>query len=381
METDYRSEFADFGETVYLNAAYQGPLPVAAVRAGQQALEWKALPHTIPEGVHFDLPDRIRQKIASIIGGEPAEIAVTTGASAGMASVAAGMDWRAGDEVLVARGEFPSHFATWLQYARAGKLRMRVIEPHGGFVSARDYIENIGPRTRLVSASLVRFDDGALLDAALVAEACHQAGAALLLDLSQCAGAMPISVRELGADFAVGSGYKWLLGPYGTGFFWVASEWTERLQLGAIYYMALDGARNFQNLPLSNLQPAPGARRWDSPETASFANLSVFDVSLDLILRAGVESIAAHNAALINEIVARLLERRCILASPAESERRGPFVCVAAQRQEKTAELFEKLREAQVIVSLREHALRIAPHIYNTAEQISRLADVLSTSS
>jgi len=377
LETDYRRDFADFGSVAYMNAAYQGPLPLAAVRAAQQALEWKALPHQIPEGIYFDLPDRIRQKISRIIGAEPEEIAVTTGASAGMASVAAGFDWKAGDEVLVAQGEFPSHFATWLQYARAGKLLMRVIVPRGKFLSADDYIERIGPRTRIVSASLVRFDDGALLDAARVAKACHKAGAAFLLDLSQCVGAMPISIRELGADFAVASGYKWLLGPYGTGFFWAASEWTERLQLGPVYYMALEGARDFHNLPLANLRPVSGARRWDSPETASFTNLSAFDSSLDFILRFGVASIAAHNEALVKEIIQGLPADRCVLASPSEIERRGPYVCIAARQQEKTAELFEQLREAKVIVSLRENALRISPHIYNTPEEIARLIDVL----
>ena len=56
-------------------------------------------------------------------------------------------------------------------------------------------------------------------------------------------------------DFAVSSGYKWLLGPYGTGFFWIAKEWTERLQINSLYFMALEGARNFHSLPLENLRP------------------------------------------------------------------------------------------------------------------------------
>lgn len=377
MEFDYRGEFADFGDVVYLNAAYQGPLPLAAVRAAHEALEWKMRPYRIPDRIHFDLPDRIRAKTAQLISAQPDEIAVSTGASAGMASVAAGIEWKPSDEVLVGRGEFPSHLSTWLTYERAGKLRIRVVSPRGRFITADDYLEHIGPRTRIVSASLVRFDDGARLDAARVAKACHAVGAFLLLDLAQCAGAMPIAIRELGADFAVCSGYKWLLGPYGTGFFWAAPEAGERLPVGPLYFMALEGAKNFQMMPLGDQRAVPGARRWDSPETANFTNLAALEASLDLILRVGVDSIARHNDALVGEIIKRLPES-CVLASPPESERRGPYVCISAGSGDETAAMFEKLSAAQVFVSLRENAIRIAPFLYNTPEHVSRLIEVLS---
>ncbi|HXQ26133.1 MAG TPA: aminotransferase class V-fold PLP-dependent enzyme [Candidatus Acidoferrales bacterium] len=379
MPTDYRREFADFEGVTYLNAAAQGAMPLAAARAAETALEWKKRPDKMPDTAYFDLPDRIREKASRVIGARPDEIAVTTGASAGLASVAAGIDWKPGDEVLIARGEFPAHFSTWLRYEQAGKLRVRVIPPRGRFISADDYIEHIGPQTRVVSASLVRFDNGARLDAPRVARACEQVGAALLLDLSQCAGAMTMDIRALGAAMAVCSGYKWLLGPYGTGFFWIAGEWLERLPLGAVYYLALEGARNLSTLPLENLRPAPGARRWDTPETANFTNLAAFDSSLDLLLRIGVDVVERHIDALVGEIIERLSGTNCVLASPEERERRGPYVCVSARDPNNTAALYEKLRAARIHVSLRENALRIAPHIYNTPEDISRVIEVLSS--
>lgn len=375
---DHRREFADFEGVAYLNVANQGPLPLASARAAQAALESKKLPYQIPDNLYFDLPDRVREKFAQLMGAAPDEIAVTTGASAGMAAVAAGIDWQPGDEVLVARGEFPAHFATWLPYEKAGKLLVRVITPRDRFISADDYIAHIGPRTRLVSASLVRYDDGARLDAVRVAQACHAANAALLLDMSQCAGAMPISVRDLGADFAVSSGYKWLLGPYGTGFFWVSREWTERLPCGPLYWQALAGARDFHSLPLEGLRAAPGARRWDSPETGSFIHLAAMDASLDLVVKVGPDAIAKHNEGLIGEIVERLPRDRCVLASPSERDRRGPYVSVSARKPEKNRELIEKLREAQIVVSLRENALRISTYLYNTSEHVDRLLKVLS---
>jgi selenocysteine lyase/cysteine desulfurase len=353
-------------------------MPLAAARAAEVALEWKKRPYQLPDAAYFDLPDRIREKTAALIGARAEEIAVTTGASAGLASVAAGIDWKPGDEVLVGRGEFPAHFSTWLSYQKAGKLRVRIVTPKGRFITADDYIDQIGPRTRVVSASLVRFDNGVRLDAARVARSCGRHGCALLLDLSQCAGAMELDIRELGAAMAVCSGYKWLLGPYGSGFFWVANEWVERLTLGSVYFMALEGARNFHALPVENPQPVPGSRRWDSAETANFINLAAFDSSLDLLSRIGTNAIAAHIRSLVDELINRLPGTRCRLASPEECDRRGPSVCISASNPSDTPALYEKLRSAQIHVSLRQNALRIAPHIYNTREHISRLVEILS---
>jgi cysteine desulfurase/selenocysteine lyase len=378
LATNYQSEFADFEGVAYLNAALQGPMPLAAAREAQAALDWKTHPYRLPDSAYFDLPDRIREKVAHVVGGRPSEIAVTTGASAGLAAVAAGIDWKPGDEVLVGRGEFPAHFSTWLRYEQAGKLRVRVVEPRGRFISADDYIGCIGPRTRVISASLVRFDNGARLDALRLSRACETAGAALMLDLSQCAGAVELNIRDLGAAMAVCSGYKWLLGPYGTGFFWIAEEWIERLPLGAVYFMALEGARNFHALPTSNLRPAPGARRWDSAETGNFTNLAAFDSSLDLMLRIGIDAVERSIDALIGEIIDRLPRAKCALACPAERERRGPYVCISARNAQDTPALYERLCGAKISVSLRENAIRVAPHFYNTPEDISRLMKVLS---
>jgi selenocysteine lyase/cysteine desulfurase len=378
LATDYRKDFADFGDVIYLNVSYQGPLPLTAVRAAEEALQWKMLPFNIPDGLHFDLPDRVREKIARIIGAQPDDVAITTGASAGAACVAAGIDWQPGDEVLIGQREFPIHYSSWLAYERAGKLAMRAVSPAGRFITADDYVRAISSRTRIVSASLVRFNDGARLDAARVAEACHAVGAMLLLDASQCTGAMPMTVADLGADFIVGSGYKWLLGPYGTGFFWVAPEAGERLKTGPLNYQALEGARNFSDPPAESLRVVPGARRWDAAETANFTNLAALDASLDLVLAAGVDAVACHNQKLVSQIIERLPGSLCVLASPAERERRGPYVCIAGRDPSETPALFEKLRTNHIFVSLREGSIRIAPYLYNTPEQISRMMDLLS---
>jgi selenocysteine lyase/cysteine desulfurase len=376
--TDWRTEWFEFEEATYLDAAAQGPLPRVAIQAAGQALEWKKFPHTMPDSIYFDLPNRVRNSVAKLIGGAAEEIAITTGTSSGLAAVAAGLEWKSGDEVLIARGEFPAHFTTWLPMQVAGKLKVIVVEPRERFVTADDFIAHIGVRTRLVSTSLVRFDDGVRLDAAKIARACHDVGALLLLDAAQCVGAMPMNVRALGADFLTASGYKWLLSPYGTGFFWARQDLIEQMRVAPFYWMALEDAEQFHTLSTGVYNLAKGARRWDSPETASFSNLAAMDASLALLLRVGVETVWDHARRLIAMMIDRLPRDRYVLASPASADERGSYACLAARKPEMTGQMFERLRAAQVHVSLREGALRISPHLYNSERDIDRLLAVLT---
>jgi len=375
---DWRAEWFEFDDATYLNAAGQGPLPRVSLRRAQAALEWKKYPHRLPDATYFELPNRIRTQVARLLGGQPEEVAVTTGASGGLAAVAAGIEWKPDDEVLVAQGEFPAHVSTWMPLAAAGRLRVTVVTPRGRFLSTQDFLERLGPCTRLVSTSLVRFNDGARLDAVRLAEACHAAGAYLLLDVSQCVGAMPLDVRTLGADFLVAAGYKWLLSPYGTGFFWARQDLIEQMRVGPFYWMALEGAERFHTLAIDNWKLARGARRWDSPETASFFNLAAMDASLEFLLRVGVQTIWEHSRRLVREMIERLPHDRCVLASPRPADERGPYASIAARSPEKTEALYEKLRAARVFVSLRENALRVAPHLYNTERDMDRLLAVIA---
>jgi selenocysteine lyase/cysteine desulfurase len=158
----------------------------------------------------------------------------------------------------------------------------------------------------------------------------------------------------------------------------VRGDLIEQMRVGSFYWMALEGAEQFHTLAMHNWELARGARRWDSPETASFFNLAAMDASLEFLLRVGVETIWGHSRRLIGEMIERLPHDRCVLASPRQADARGPYASIAARSPEKTAALYEELRAAHVFVSLRENALRIAPHLYNTERDMDRLLAVLA---
>lgn len=375
---DWREEFFEFEDVTYLNLAAQAPLPRAAAKALQKAVDWKKQPHRIPEEAFMGLPNRVRILVARVINAKPEEIALTTGASGGLHAVAHGIDWKPEDEVLIAAEEFPAHFSTFMPLADAGRLRVKIVKPAGRFLTADDFVAQMTPQTRLVSTSLVRFNDAVRIDATRLGEGCRKAGALLLLDASQAVGAVPIDVATLGADFLVASGYKWLLGPFGTGIFWIREALIEQIGGGPFYWMAALSNHNFAALDRSSWKPEPNARRWDSPETASFYNLAALEASLEFVLRAGVETVWKHNDGLLRQLMDGLPRDRCVLASPAESAARGPYLCLAARSPQKTTELYEKLRAAGIVVSLRQNAIRVSPYLYNTERDIDRLRMALA---
>ncbi len=377
---DWRQEWHEFEGATYLNLAGQSPVPKTAIKAIQAAVEWKKFPHRISDQAYFDTPNRVRKSIAALINGKPEEIALTSGASTGMLAVAYGLSWKPGDEILTAGGEFPLQYTTWKPMEEREGIRLKIISPRDRYLSAEDFISALTPRTRLVSVSLVRFDNGALLDASRIAAACHAQGALLLLDASQCCGAVPMDVNRLGADFIVSAGYKWILGPFGTGFFWAKAEHISRMRPGPFYWMAAQGAENFSSMAaFSDPKPADAARRWDAAETANYYNLAAMDAGLELVLRIGVDTVAAHNHKLIDQLFARLPRDRFVAASPIDRNQRGPYGCFEARSAAKTKEYYEKLRNENVITSLREGKIRVSPYVYNSERDIDRLISVITT--
>src|SRR5215471_12270364 len=379
-QIDWRQEWFELEDATYLNLAGQSPLPRVSIRAVQAALEAKKFPHHKTDATYFEVPNRIRECLAKLIGGKPEEIALTSGASAGVAAVAHALTWKPGDEVITAKGEFPLQYTAWKPMEERESVKLKIVAPSDRFISADDLIAAMTPRTRLVSVSLVRYDDGSLLDAPRIAAACHAQGALLLLDVSQCCGALPMDVHRLGADFLVCAGYKWLLGPFGTGFFWVKSEHLSTVRPGPFYWMAVAGSDNFSALNFDDPKPAPNAKRWDAPEWASYFNfnLAALDASVDLVSRIGSEFVAAHNRRLIDFLFDRLPKDRCIPASPLDASQRGPYGCFTTRNREKTAELYQRLRNENVIVSLREGNIRVSPYVYNTERDIDRLISVIT---
>jgi selenocysteine lyase/cysteine desulfurase len=360
---EMNDQFSGFEGRAYLNCAYQGPFPRETSDAIREAIVLKEQPHRITEEIYFSLPNEVRAELGALIGASPNRLALTNGASNGIFAVASGLDWRAGDQVLLAEKDFPSNFYSWANLSRLGVET--VVVPAG------ELLARLGPRTRVLCVSWITYNQGARLDLKALGDACRANGTLLVADLSQGAGALPIDLESLPVDVAVGCGYKWLLSPYGTGFTYFTPAALERVRVTDVYWESVEGAEDFNHLPREGWRMAGDARRFDSVETASFLNLYGMRASLRFLRRVGPATIERHVQGLFQHLLPRLPEG--FRAADSQST----ILAVEGRDPEATRQAFERARAAGVIVSMRQDRIRVSPHLYNSTADMDRLIGAL----
>jgi len=375
---DWKNEWFPIDDATYLNFAAHAAIPRVALDAVQASVAAKMRPHIVDDRSFFSVASSLRQSLATLIEASPDEIALTSGAGSGLAAIAYALKWSAGDEVIIARGEFPVQYATWKPMEAREGIKVQIAIPQGQFIQSDDLIAAMTPRTRIISVSHVRFDDGSMLDVSPLAAACDRNGTLLVLDVSQSCGAIPMSVGSLGADFIVCAGYKYLLGPWGTGFLWTREKNLESLRPGPYNWLS-QGVESFARLNYVDPGPAPTLSRWDSAEAASIYNfnLTVMEASAKFVLNASPALIRDHNQALINYFFERLPEGYR-LASPRPASQRGVFGCIEVGSRGDTESLYRTLRDQRFVVALREGKIRVAPHLLNSTQDIDRLLVVMA---
>jgi cysteine desulfurase / selenocysteine lyase len=374
---DYRKHFADFGETTYLNCAYQGVFPLTAVARGHQAIDLKCHPQRMEPAEYFGLPERVRSHLAAIVGSDDKEIALTSGATQGIGVLASGLDLGPGDEVLVAADNFPANLFTWLHMRRKG-VQVRLLKNGDAPLQVDEVAKAFRANTKILALDWVNYSTGRRIDLASIGSLARERGALFVVDGTQGVGALELNVHDLPVDLLAVAAYKWLLGPYGTGFVYVREELLNRLDLKVVNWMSVDGADDFDALPIDDFRLANAARIFDVPETANFLNLSAMEASLEFVRGVGVRAVTEHCTSLLDHAAEGLQKRGYALANDDRPRLPSPLLCFRCQTPEATDKLYEKLKTDHIEVSLRHHRVRISPYLYNTKEDIDRLLAVAS---
>jgi selenocysteine lyase/cysteine desulfurase len=377
MTTDgFAQRFSSFEGHAYLAAASQGPLPLAAARAGREALRLKEQPWSLQTSTQHSVVREVRALAARLLGAREESVALVTGAGAAVNAAARGLELSEGDEALLPQNEFPANDFPWRWLARRG-VRIRVVEPDrpAGAVSPSRLAAEVGPRTRVVAFSHVSYLHGGRIDLGPVVEAARRVGALTVVDGSQAAGALPFDFGGSGVDVYAVAGYKYLLGPIGTGLGLFSPAALDRLAVGDINWLSVVGSENVTELPTA-VELRPGALRYDAHETASPNNLLPLAESLRLVIEATPARVQSHARALCDRILGALPEG-WEAASPLDQDARSHILCLRGPSPARTDAAFQALRAAKVVTSLRSGRIRVAPHLYNEAEDVDRLAAVL----
>ena len=372
----WKSDF-DLGDTAYLNGANHGPFPRVAIDAVGEALGWKRDPSSIDDSIYFTLPDRVRRAAAPFFGCDPGDLAVTTGASAGVALLADGLDWKPGDHVVIPAGEFPANYLPWIALRSVG-VEVTMVPTDGGLTPDR-IAAALRPTTRVVAVGQVNFATGYRIDVNAIGRICRDREIAFLIDASQGVGAVPLDVRKAGAAVVAAAGYKWMLSPYGTGLLYVNPAWVERLPVPVVNWTTVAGADDFNKLTELDVDFRPGAARWDAPETASFLNCMPMAAALEFLAAIGIERVFAHTRSLIDRLVAGLPAGFRAESSLADRHRSSIFRLVGDD-PERTRAAYQRCLQARVSVSMRESGIRVSPGVWNSEDDIDRLLEQLSAS-
>jgi selenocysteine lyase/cysteine desulfurase len=377
MNLDVTAEFPDLAGRVWLNCAHQAPLPNVAKAEAEEAVAWKAAPWEMTTERFSSVPRRLKQAIGRLINAPAEDIILANSASYGLHLIANGFPWRAGDEVLVMRGDFPSDILPWLGLEPRG-VTIRQLAPCGRVLEPQEVEAAIRPGTRLLCLTWVHSLSGWAIDLDAIGAICRAREVTFVVNGAQAVGVRPIDVRTAPIDSLISVGWKWLLGPYATGFCWIRPELLAELRYNQTYWLSMLTADDLGREQLDlTLRADPGAARYDIFATANFFNFKPWAASVEYLLGQGVESVRTHDDALVQRLIDGLDRRKYRLTSPEAGPQRSSLVFIEPQERGRAEDIYRVLQTERVHAAFRAGALRFSPHIYNTADDIERALTAL----
>jgi len=365
-------------EICYLNAASYSPLALRTQEAGRAAVGRKGRPWTLDASFVNAQHERARAAAARVINADPADVALVSSVSYGVATAAKLLTIARGTRVIVLENDHSSPVLEWRARADAQGFTVETIRqpPDGDWTAAvlAAIERRAAPPVGLASISSVHWSDGGLIDIEKVGTALRRQGAVFLIDATQGAGVLTMDVRRLDPDFVVFPTYKWLLGPYGRAFVYVA----RRHQGGIPLEQTSSGRRNVRaenEVYFTDLRYVDDARRFDMGERDHFISMEMAAIGMEMMAEWGGPAIAQRLAVLTERIAEQV--RPLGLAVPHE-RLRAPHILSLGFRDGMPNGLVERLAAEGVYVAARLGRLRISPHVYNDEADADRCVETLA---
>jgi selenocysteine lyase/cysteine desulfurase len=357
----------------YFNCANMAPQLKAVTQAGLRAVRAKASPWTLSAPEWFSGAEQLRTLAADVLGTDAEGIALVPGASYGIALAAANLPLSRDQKIVVLDREFPSNVYAWRELAKKQGARVVTVQRAPGTTWTEALAEAIDDSTAIVAVPQCHWTDGSCVDLECAGNLARAVGAALVVDASQSAGACPLDVGRVQPDFLVAVGYKWLLGPYGLGYLYVAPKWRAGTPLEHSW-LARAGSEDFTRLTEYTEEFRPGARRFDVGEFPQFVLVPMATAALQQILSWGILRIE-RELAVLNNMIAKRAEHEGYAILPP-NERCAHMIGIRFSGGIPSG-LAKLLTDAKVFVSIRGDSIRVAPHLYNNLADVERLFEIL----
>jgi selenocysteine lyase/cysteine desulfurase len=372
MLASQRALFDIPDDVCFLNAASYSPLPLAVLEAGRKGVARKGRPWLIDQAFASEQYERARGAAARLINADPEDVALISSVGYGVATAAKITPVPLGSRVIVLQDDHSSPVLEWMTRADESEFAVETVQrPGDGDWTAAllSAIERPGAAPiAIASISSVHWSDGCVVDLEPVALALRARGALLLIDATQGAGVIDLDVRKLDPDFVVFPTYKWLLGPYGRAFHYVAKRHQAAIPLEQTSY-GRRAVRAEQQIYFTDTDYVSGARRFDMGERDHFISMEMAAAGMDMIAGWGTRAIAARLAELTRRLVDGL---RGDNLSVADARVRAPHILSLSFRDGMPKGLVEKLAAEKIFVASRLGRLRISPHVYNDEGDIQR---------
>lgn len=361
-------------DVAYFNCAYTSPLLHRASEAGRQAVEAKNHPWSITSVDFFLHMQQNRELFAELVEGETDQVAIIPSVSYGIALAARNIPMKSSQNIVLLQDQFPSNVYSWTRQARETGAEVRTVARPENHDWTAAVLQTIDDATAVAALPHCHWTDGTLIDLEAVGEKCRSVGAALVVDGTQSLGALPFSVASIQPDFLVTTAHKWLLGPYSYGFCYVKHSRCQGVPLEE-NWINREGSEDFARLVDYRDGYQPGARRFDAGEGSNFILAPIAREALRQILEWGIPAVSETLRAKTGAIA----ERAQTLGLQVAAEKyRAPHLIGLHLPGGFPSELPSLLAKEKVFVSVRGSSIRVAPHVYNTEQDIDRFFNTLA---
>ncbi|MEP6568395.1 MAG: aminotransferase class V-fold PLP-dependent enzyme [Acidobacteriota bacterium] len=373
MNDTIRALFPVTERAIYLNHAAVSAPPTPTINAIKSQLADVSENGSINFRRWLAVKENARRLVAGMLGVLPEQVAFMRNTSDGLSTVANGLDWQPGDNLVTFRHEFPSNLYPWLRLRDALGVEVRVCEERDARVDTDELIRLVDRNTRIVAISQVQYASGYRADLERIGRVAHAHDALLVVDVIQALGVIPIDVEAELVDVAAAACHKWLLTPEGVGLLYLSARARERIQPTLVGWTSVPNPDDYGNYEQGWNQ---GALAWETG-TAPVALIHGLEASLKLLNEVGIGRIQAYLETLTDHLCERLRNTDYRVISSRRAGEKSQIVCIQHTGGLSPMDLYAHLKQKNIITAPRGDRLRISPHFYNTLAEIDELVKAL----